>query len=80
VLFQTFKRLAKDMNEKAIESNLKLCQKWKKRIHDPRNWHGALDHFQCVCCGSYCTYGNFKFFDKNPEKVLCYECQKRSKS
>jgi len=64
------------MNE-YIKHNQGLYERFKDKIDEPRQWYGSISHFKCVECGRYCTYENFVFYDKDPEKVLCYNCQKK---
>ena len=63
------------MNPQAIENNKRIYKRWEHLIDDPKGWYGSVDHFRCVRCGRYCTYNNFRFVGKYPDKVLCYNCQ-----
>jgi len=66
-----------------IEHNRKVYEEHKEKIeNDDFRWYfSGLDseHFVCVGCGGYVTSMNFVFCGKNPEKVLCYKCQKVEK-
>ncbi len=60
-----------------IENNKKLYKEFEEAIRENKwEWYGWLHHFKCIRCEKYCSSGTFMFFNKNPEKVLCRECQK----
>lgn len=66
----------KKTQEQIIKENLETYKRFKIQIDtDEWGWYGAVSHFQCINCGKYCSRGNFEFFNKDPEKVLCFKCQ-----
>ena len=61
---------------KYIKHNQRLAEKRKQEIEDGNaTWHCAMESFVCVECGIQATYPNFCFFNKDPKRVKCYECQ-----